>query len=96
MVAGCPTSEHDGAPDVNMRDLRRCGADLIEAGAEFVVVLPSLPADALHECLQLLLADVRASINHRSTCGCAEVVRRWLAPSRPSDAREVTELRAWL
>jgi hypothetical protein len=96
VVAGCPTSEHDGAPDVNMRDLRRCGADLIEAGAEFVVVLPSLPADALHECLQLLLADVRASINHRSTCGCAEVVRRLLAPSRPSDAREVTELRAWL
>jgi len=96
VVAGCPTSERESAPDVDMRDLRRCGADLIEAGAEFVVVLPSLPADTLRECLQLLLADVRASINHRNTCGCAEVVRRLLAPTRPSDAREVTELRAWL
>jgi hypothetical protein len=96
VVAGCPTSEHDAAPDVNMRDLRRCGADLIEAGAEFVVVLPSLPADTLHDCLRLLLADVRTSINHRRTRGCAEVVRRLLAPTRPSDACEVTELRAWV
>jgi hypothetical protein len=96
VVAGCPTSERASAPDVNMRDLRRCAADLIEAGAEFIVVLPSLPADTLHDCLQLLLTDVRASVNHRYTRSCAEVVRRLLAPTRPSDAREVTELRAWL
>jgi hypothetical protein len=96
VVAGCPTSESDSAPDVNMRDLRRCGADLIEAGAEFVVVLPSLPADTLRECLQLLLADVRASMNHRYTGDCAEVVRRLLMPTRPADVHEVTELRAWL
>ena len=95
VVAGCPASERDSASDVNMRDLRRCGADLIEAGAELVVVLPSLPAGLLHECLQLLLADVRASVNLSDTRGCAEVVRRQLAIARPSDAREVTELRAW-
>ena len=46
VVAGCPASERDSASDVNMRDLRRCGADLIEAGAELVVVLPSLPASS--------------------------------------------------
>jgi hypothetical protein len=96
VVAGCPTSGRDTASDVDMRDLRRCGADLIEAGAEFVVVLPSLPADMLRECLHLLMADVRASISHRDTRGCAEVVRGRLALARPSDAREVTELRAWL
>jgi hypothetical protein len=96
VVAGCPASERDSASDVNMRDLRRCGADLIEAGAEFVVVLPSLPADTLHQCLQLLLAEVRASISLWETRGCAERVRRHLALARPSDAREVTELRAWL
>ena len=96
VVAGCPASERDAASDVNMRDLRRCGADLIEAGAESVVVLPSLPAHTLHACLQLLLANVRASVSRSGTRGCAELVRRKLAPTRPSDAREVTELRAWL
>jgi hypothetical protein len=96
VVAGCPASERDSASDVNMRDLRRCGADLIEAGAESVVVLPSLPAHTLYACLQLLLANVRASVSRLGTRGCAELVRRELVLTRPSDAREVTELRAWL
>lgn len=96
VVVALPTRERGPAVQSNMPSLRRCAADLVLAGAEQVVVLPSMPADLLGESLRLLAEQVRARNTIYDMRGVGELVRSRISAVLPAVALDVTELRAWL
>jgi hypothetical protein len=88
-----PDSEADAA---DMHDLRRCAADLVVAGADYAVVLPSLPATDLRRCLVALSTSLRPPrlLSTRPVESAVDRVREELRLAGEAAEHEVTELHA--
>jgi hypothetical protein len=98
IVAGLPLPDRpeSSADAADMHDLRRCAADLVVAGADFAVVLPSLPAAVLSGCLAALASSLRPSalLSTRAVEAAADRVRKELGLAGEPAAHEMTELHA--
>ncbi|WP_139206192.1 ATP-binding protein [Blastococcus sp. DSM 46786] len=98
VVAGLPLPDRpESSTDAaDMHDLRRCAADLVVAGADYAVVLPSLPATVLTHCLSTLTEALRPSarLSPRAVGAAVDAIRQGLRQFELAAELEVTELHA--
>jgi len=98
VVAGLPLPDRRerGADAADLQDLRRCAADLVVAGADFAVVLPSLPAAVLTQSLSALWAHLRPGepLTRKAVEAAVDSVREVLREAGVAAEHDVTELHA--